>query len=157
MQKSILLFIKIKYVTINNATCIYIVVLHSWQDKKKVETKGVKRSIFVSYPRGIASHNFIYVKDLFKYIKQKKPTQQQQQQQKNPNPPPPHHTPEILQLEVLKGMNVNLSLFNCIKRYFKMGNFLRWNYKPLAWLCPKPYLRQHNSIVNCSPREVYIY
>lgn len=127
-------------------------VLHSWQDKKKVETKGVKRPIFVSYPRGIASHNFIYVKDLFRYIKQKHTHTHNNKIQTLPHP-----TPEILQLEVLKGMNVNLSLLNCIKNILKWEHFLRFNYKPFAWLCPKPYQRQHNSIVNCSPREVYIY
>lgn len=90
MQKSILLFIKIKYVTINNAICINIVILQSWQDNKKVETKGVKRPIFVSYPRSIASHNFIYVKDLFRYIKQKIHTHNNNNYyNNNPNPPPP--------------------------------------------------------------------
>lgn len=56
-----------------------------------VETKGVKRPIFVSYPRGIASHNFIYVKDLFRYIKQKKPhttTTTTTKSKLSPTPPP---------------------------------------------------------------------
>lgn len=101
MQKSILLFIKIKYVTINNAICINIVILQSWQDNKNVETKGVKRPIFVSYPRGIASHNFIYVKDLFKYIKQKNKKNTHTHNNNYKIQTLPHPTPEILQLEVL--------------------------------------------------------